>query len=446
MWSIHLKDRHEIVGLAWPTILGMVGSTLMGLVDTAMVGRLSAEALAAVGLGNMIIWAIGSLVNSVNVGVQTVSARRFGEGRFSECGESLHNGILLSIVAGTVLTALAVFFLHDFFAMINDDARVIVLGDEYMMVRLYGILPSMLFFAAYGFFNGVGHTKVHFQVSLISNSLNILINYALIFGKWGCPAMGVRGAAVGTVIATWIAALNYFIWLFHPAIRHRFHLFRGKWFNVVFMKRIVNLSLASGLQNFFVLIGFTIFMVIVGRIGTIELAATDIIFNILSISFMPGQGFGLAAGTLVGKYMGERRFDRAQDLAWQTILINVLFMGSMGLIFIFFPRQILVLFTSEPSVIEIGSIPLRILGFVQFIDAVGMTLMGALRGAGDTAYVAYADTLLNWFVFLPITWFLGVFMKMGVNGAWSAFIVYLVAFAAVLGRRFVRGKWKSIVV
>ncbi|MCK5521040.1 MAG: MATE family efflux transporter [Candidatus Marinimicrobia bacterium] len=443
---LNKKDSNEILSIAWPTIIGMIGSTLMGLFDTAMVGRLSAEALAAVGLGNMLIWTAGSLVNSVNVGVQTVAARRVGEKKYSECGESIHNGIILSLIFGTLMTVLMWPFLTKIFPYINDDPSVVSMGNEYMAWRVAGILPAMLHFAFYGFFNGIGKTKVHIRASLISNSLNIFLNYVLIFGKFGFPAMGVKGAALGTVISTSVSALIYFIWLLNPKIKDRYHVFKTSFYNKIIMRRIFSLSFASGVQNFFVLIGFTLFLIIVGRMGTFELAATDIIFNILSFSFMPGFGFGLAAGTLVGNYMGKQNFERAAELTRETIILNVIFMGAIGVIFMLIPRQILSLFTLEAEVINIGVIPLRILGIVQFIDAVGMTLMGALRGAGDTSYVAWVDTLINWFIFIPLTWFFGFYLGYGINGAWAAFIIYLVIFATLMYRRFLAGKWKDIVV
>jgi putative MATE family efflux protein len=194
------------------------------------------------------------------------------------------------------------------------------------------------------------------------------------------------------------------------------------------------------------MIGFALFMVIMGRVSTMALAATEIVFNILSFSFMPAMGFLYATQTLVSESLGRKDPETATKTAQAATTLCIMLMGSMGILFISLPRVILRIFTPEMELIEMAVTPLVVLGLVQFFDAIGMVHLGALRGAGDNRYPAIADLLLMWLFFLPVTYVTALYYQYGILGGWIALAVYIAGFAALARHRFLTGPWRTIVV
>jgi putative MATE family efflux protein len=212
------------------------------------------------------------------------------------------------------------------------------------------------------------------------------------------------------------------------------------------MKRQIRLALPQGSQEMLVMFGFSLFYKIVGMIGTLELAATEVVFTILQTSFMPAAGIGQACATLVGKFLGEENPDKAETSIVESVRWSFMVMGTLGVIFILFPKMILPVFTSDPDVIRFGVFGLRMAGLVQFADAVGMTLWFALSGAGNTFYPAVVESGIMWLFFLPATYLTGVVLSMGFVGPWICMAVYLVLFAVFMARKILQGDWKEIEV
>lgn len=434
----------EALVIGYPIIIGMVSTTTMNVVDIAMVGRLGASAIAAVGLGGIFFFTVASFFSSLNVGVQTVSARRFGEELYADTGTVLWNALLIALLAGLPVTLLGIHFGVDFIALLNSDQTVVDLAQGYIWYRFLGIGFVIINMAFHGFFNGIAKTKVHLQVTVTANILNIILNYLLIFGKFGFPAMGVNGAGLATSIGMFYSVIMYILYGMKPSIRNQFNFLHPAPIRKEVLGKIIRLSLPVAIQNATVHAGFTLFFVIVGKISTVALAASEILFDILSFSFMPGFGFGMAAGTMVGKYLGALDPDKAERSGWVGLRLSVSFMGFMGIVFIIFPGIILQIFTTDPSVIREGIIGLRILGAIQFVDACGLSLSGALRGAGDTTYVSAIEICINLLLFLPTVYFFALIVDWGLLGAWIGFGVYIIIFALAMIFRFRRGYWKTI--
>ena len=436
----------EALAIGYPIIVGMISTTIMNVVDIAMVGRLGAAAIAAVGLTGIFFYTISTFLSALDVGVQTVAARRFGERLYSQTGEVLWNALLLAVLTGGPATVLGMMYGTQFIVLLNDDPLVVSLGQEYIWYRFMGIGFVVVSMALHGFFNGIAKTKVHLKVTVVANALNVLLNYLLIFGKFGFPEMGVGGAGLASTIGMAYSVLGYIYFGLQNPLREKYNFLKPAAFQGETIRKVVRLSIPVAVQNALVHAGFTTFLVIIGKIGTVALAASEIVFNILSFSFMPGYGFGLAAGTMVGKYLGARDPDKAEFSGWVNMRLTILFMGFMGIVFILFPGIILRIFTTEAEVIREGKIALQILGAIQFVDAIGMALSGALRGAGDTTFVGVAEICINLFLFLPVTYFVALAWEYGLYGAWVAFGVYIFAYAGAMIFRFRQGKWKLIEV
>jgi Na+-driven multidrug efflux pump len=194
------------------------------------------------------------------------------------------------------------------------------------------------------------------------------------------------------------------------------------------------------------MIGFVLFFKIVGIIGVAELAAVEIVFTILQSSFMPAIGVGQACATLVGKYMGEEKTEKAETSIVESVRWSFLIMGSVGVMFLFIPQYIIPIFTNDPRVMEIGVYALRIAALVQFADAVGLTLWFALSGAGNTFFPAVVEAVIVWGFFLPASYVSGLVLGFGFMGPWIAFVVYIVLFAIIMFWKIRKGDWKKIIV
>ncbi len=436
----------RIFRLAGPIMLASLAGTLMSLIDIAMVGRLGAAAVAAVGLGGIITYAVSSFLNAIQAGVQTVIARRVGAGQDSAIGETMRSVIIFSLLVGTLLGVLIYAVARPLFPLLVDDGAVVEIGSAYLQWRSLSLGLVMGGFVFYAFYNGVSRPGIHLIVSLVAYSLNVALNYALIFGHWGLPAMGAPGAGLATTISTLVAFLLYAGYTFSGAISRKYP---GIWLGRIRLStlaKVIEISTPTAFQNFGVMIGFALFMVIMGKVSTMALAATEIVFNILSFSFMPAMGFLFATQTLVSENIGRGDLDQAVAVVRSATVQCMLLMGSMGVLFLVIPGLILQIFTPETALINSAVMPLMILGLVQFLDAISMVHLGALRGAGDNVFTAVAELILMWVFFLPVTYFTALHWSWGILGGWIALAIYIAVFAGLLRYRFKTGIWRSIKV
>ena len=457
----------RVLTLAFPIILGNLSRVLMNVVDVAMVGRLGAKSLAAVGLGAVLIWTILSIGVAFRTGVQTVTARRYGQKRFSDCGLALNSGLALASIVGVIFSMMGYKMAGVAIRFLIDDPDVIPLAIVYTQWSFVGAACITIGYAFQGFYNGVERTRIHMEVTIVSNLLNIYLDAGLIFGNarltemlasspvgdisflsvlWSpfdFPALGVEGAAIATLCAAVWMIIHYTLRGFTQEFRTNYGTYKGG-FNRETLKKEVEVAAPQGFQEVGVTIVYVLFFKIIGMIGTVEVAATEVVFTLAMASFLPAIGFGVACATLVGKALGEEDPERAAVSMLESVRWSVIFMGTMGILFLLFPRPILLIFTNDREVIEMGLVALRILGVVQFFDAVGMTLWFALSGAGNTLFPAIIDLSLSWGIFLPGSYLLGIVFGYGLIGPWLAFAIYLFLYAICITWKILKGDWKEI--
>ena len=457
----------RVLTLAFPIILGNLSRVLMNVVDVAMVGRLGAKSLAAVGLGAVLIWTILSIGVAFRTGVQTVTARRYGQKRFSDCGLALNSGLALASIVGVIFSMMGYKMAGVAIRFLIDDPDVIPLAIVYTQWSFVGAACITIGYAFQGFYNGVERTRIHMEVTIVSNILNIYLDAGLIFGNarltemlasspvgdisflsvlWSpfdFPALGVEGAAIATLCAAVWMIIHYTLRGFTQEFRTNYGTYKGG-FNRETLKKEVEVAAPQGFQEVGVTIVYVLFFKIIGMIGTVEVAATEVVFTLAMASFLPAIGFGVACATLVGKALGEEDPERAAVSMLESVRWSVIFMGTMGILFLLFPRPILLIFTNDGEVIEMGLVALRILGVVQFFDAVGMTLWFALSGAGNTLFPAIIDLSLSWGIFLPGSYLLGIVFGYGLIGPWLAFAIYLFLYAICITWKILKGDWKEI--
>ena len=464
---IYPKDKElfrYIFTLAIPVIVSNISRVLMGLVDTMMVGHLGANAIAGVGMASMVTWTAMSIGIAFRTGTQTVVSRRLGEKKYSECGIAFRNMHLFVFLVGIPLSYL--FYLNTSQIMsffLNDEITLSLCIEysSYIFLSIYFIYVSFVF---QGFYTGVEKTKIHMNVVLSSNILNFYLNAGLIFGSnkiesflsetifhflsflwipFNFPELGVKGAAIGTLIATIWGCIHYSFYLFQETVGNKYKIF-DKNFDMQMLKRQLIIAYPIAIQEFLNMFAITIFYKIIAIIGIVQLAATQIIFKIMHASFMPAIGVGQACATLVGKFLGEKNPDRAELAIKESLRGSLYMMVSVGFCFIVFAPAIIPIFIKDPNVIELAIPGLRFVGCLQAIDAFCFTLWFALTGAGDTKILAIADILNHWLIFVPLCYFLGIYCGYGYWGAWFSFGVMLTGLAPFLFIRFKNGHWKKI--
>lgn len=458
----------EVFNLALPVIVSNLSRVLMSMVDVAMVGRLGAEALAATGMGAMLFWGALSFVLGIRTGVQTLVSRRLGQKIDKECGTALHNGLFMATLYALPISLAGWLCAKDLIPFFIQDITATRLAIDYTAIVFISLLFSAYSFVFQGFYTGVQKTKVHMNVTVTSNAINVYLNAGLIYGSDGVtqffadtipslsflsklwqwttfPAMGVKGAAIATLIASICMAVHYFLFLFSSQIKDRFSIFNLSTDRIMMMRQL-KLALPQGIQEAVIAVGWSVFYKIMGMIGLIELATTELLFTIMHASFMPALGVGQACATLVGKYMGEKKIHKSEASIKESIRISVYIMGTMGMSFILVPEYYLFLFTNDPEIIRMGVFGLRMIGAVQFLDAIGFTLWFALSGAGNTLFPAVVESCLTWGVIVLGSYVFGVVLNLGFKAPWLLFPIYMGLFAGIMVWKISKGDWKEIEV
>lgn len=438
----------RILKIATPAIAGMSSQMIVSIIDTAMVGRLesSGVALAAMGLGVLATWTLSSFFASLGSGTHIVVARRFGQGKLTDAGIVLNNSLIISFLLGTLFGLAMYFYAFEAIDVFSSDEQVSILAGEYIKYRSIG-LPFFLMAVSYrGFFYGIGHTNMFMFSAIITYVFNIIFNYLLIFGTFGFPRMGVAGAGLAASIGMIAGFLFFFVVTFFPEYRKKYRYYDLFAVGLKYIKPIVKISLPVSFQNILILFGFLMFVAITGVIGTIEQAATQVVITSLYISFMPCFGFGIATQTLVGNSLGNNEPSEAHKYGVETAKLGTIFTASVGLIFVFLPDIVLNMITTNDEVINVARPLLQLAGIAQVAYGSGIIISNALQAAGDTLFVMYLEIITHWFIFLPVSYVIGVTFGKGIVGAWMALPIYIAMYTTVAWVKFQSGSWKTLKV
>jgi putative MATE family efflux protein len=441
---LHPTRSRKVIRLAYPVALGMLSITLLSVVDTAMLGRLGPIPLAAAGIASIGYFMLAFSLSGIGIGVQTLVARRFGEQNYPRCGEVLNAGLLLGLIGGIPFVALSSVLASALAPALSGDPQVSHFGEIYLRYRFWGATFLFLNQTYRGFFNGLGETKQQMASAILVTVSNILLDYALIFGHFGLPAMGVAGAAVASTIATGIGSAYFALISLSSRYRQRFRLYQRVAFARIWVRPILRLSLPVIGQRFLSEGSFFAFFSIVARIGTLELAASNVIRSVVSLSIMPAFGIGVAAAALVGQNLGASCPEKAEGFAWEAAKLAAYLMGGVGLLFTAFPQWIFMIYTNDPAVIALGRAPLILLGISQALGGTGIVLSQALQGAGNTRFVMLGELIVCVAFYLPTAYLLGLTLRLGIVGAWLGEVFYWLVLAFLMSWKFRQGTWKTI--
>lgn len=433
----------KILKVALPAIAGLSTQMVVSLVDSAMVGRLdeATYALAAMGIGVLATWALVSFFSSLATGTHVIVARRYGQGNYIECGNTLNNSLIISLLIGSFVALIGVLLSGPVAHFFASDVTVGNYAAQYLFYRFLGI-PFFLISVSYrGFFFGISKTKIFMISGILTNLLNIIFNYIFIYGAFGMPRMGLAGAGLGSTLATFSDVAFYLFVMLLPFYRKKFQNFRHFKIDKEVISGIFKISLPVSFQNVFILIGFLSFVAITGIVGTKEQAATQAIISTLFISFLPLFGFGAAVQTLVGNNLGAEKLNLAKVYGFETAKVATIYTLFLGIVFISIPQYVLLIITNDQGIIETAKSSLRIAGFAQIFYATGVVLANALQAAGKTVFVMRAEVITNLFIFVPLAYLFGIILKLGLFGAWLALPVYIISYTIVIFLKFNSKDW-----
>ncbi len=443
MRSLLRGNYREVWILAFPAILTMMSQTVMSLVDMWMVGRLGTAELAAVGLAGTLVWCIFSFFNGTVSSVNTFVAQYYGAGEHEKCSSNTWQGLFLTVLFGVILAVIG-YWSGLFFDLMRPSPQVRQLGMAYTRIRMMGGGFFVAYLTLSCFFRGIGNTKTPMKAVIVANLVNILFDWILIFGKFGFPRLEVRGAAIATVFANVVAAvwlLSIFLTRRYDAIFRSRRTIRLHWPE---MQRMLRIGTPIGVQYFLDMGSFLVFAAMIGRMGDVQLAASNISIRLLSLSFLPAFGISIAATSLVGQYIGRKDPDRAILSGYTAIKMGLFYSASIAVIFLFLRERLIGLFDDSAEVLLYGSRILLLAAVFQLFDAVGIVSSGGLRGAGDTRWIMIVGVSYAWLLFVPLALLFGYTLGMGVVGAWGGATIYIIIFGLTLFWRFWSKKWMTI--
>jgi putative MATE family efflux protein len=436
-------DR-EILKLAWPAIAEMMLHTFIWVVDTAMVGRLGAEALSAVGLSGSVYWNVLWVFSAIAVGAMAIVARSVGAGDTRRAAHAAGQALLISIALGILFTFGTYFSAPLIFRLGGFEKNVSAMGVEYLRIIGAGSVLLVLTKVGAGVLRGAGDTRTPMFVAVVANTINAVGDYVLIFGLLGFPELGVKGAAIATLVANLASGILTLVALFQKRSRLSIGIWDLLRLDMTTIKTLVNLSIPAAVEEALMSTARILSSFMITSLGTVAFAAHQVTIAAESLSFMPGLGFSTASGVLVGQNLGAGRADRAERVAYRSIRYAVIVMGGSALIFFSIPRLIVSFFTNDTEVILLASTCLWIAGFEQVFIGIGDTFRGSLRGAGDTLSALRMTVIGTWLVRVPVIALIIYVFHLSLPAVWVG-ICFEWVIRAVLGwKYFSRGNWEHI--
>ncbi|WP_339786269.1 MATE family efflux transporter [uncultured Imperialibacter sp.] len=431
--------------LSIPMIIEMSMESIFAVVDVFFVSKVSVNAVATVGLTESVMMIVYSVAVGLSMAATATVARRIGEKNPQAASVAAVQAVILGLTFALVIGLAGAFYAREILQIMGGSPELIAEGYGYTRWIFLGNVSLMLIFLINAIFRGAGDASIAMWALFLANAINCVLDPLFIFGLGPIPAMGVEGAAIATTTGRSIGV-----------VFQVYHLFRGnsrikitvrslviKW---DILKNMVKVSI-GGVGQFLIESASWIFLMrVMSLFGESALAGYTISFRVLIFTLMPSWGLANAAGTLVGQNLGALKPDRAETSVWRTALINVIFLGIVGAVFLVFAEQVITVFTPDEAVVSFGTQSLQIicLGYVFF--AYGMVLIQAFNGAGDTKTPSVINIFVFWIFQIPFAYWLAVTMEWGPSGVFWAIAVAHSLLAIIGVIIFKRGRWKTVQV
>lgn len=431
--------------LAYPVMLGMIGHTLVGFVDNIMVGQLGTAELAAVSLGNSFIFIAMALGIGFSTAITPLVAEADGENNVEKGKQAFNHGLFLCTILGIVLF-LMILSIKPLMYHMDQPNEVVKLAMPYLNIVAVSLIPLIMFQAFKQFSDGLSQTKYAMWATILANVINIILNYLLIFGKFGFPELGIIGAAIGTLTSR-VIMLVFLALILRSKDKFKPYVERFRFSNIkkIILKKIIGLGFPSALQMLFEVAIFTAAIWLSGVLGKNPQAANQIALNLSSMTFMVAIGLGVAAMIRVGNQKGLKNFSELRRIAFSIFLLTILIDIVFALLFMIFHNELPKLYLDEHDlinqldnfeVIALAGKLLLVAAVFQISDGLQVVVLGALRGLQDVKIPTFITFIAYWVIGFPICYFLGKEEVFGSVGIWVGLLAGLTSSAIMLYIRF----------
>lgn len=438
-----ININRAILLLAIPMILELVMESTFAVVDIFFVGKLGASAVATVGLTETYLFLLYSVAMGLAMAVTAIIARRIGEKNSEIAGRSAVQAIIMGLLCSIPFAFTGIFFARELLELMGADQWVLEKGYRYTQWMLGGNAVIVLLFVINAIFRGAGDAAIAMRILFISNGVNLILDPLLIFGLGPVPALGIQGAAIATTVGRGIGVIVQF-WLLFRGGKHIQVNFSQIYLDAKIMLGIIRTSLGGVGQMLVGMTSWIFLMRILASIGSEAVAGSTIALRIMMFTVMPAWGMSNAAATLVGQNLGAGNPDRAESSVWKIGFYNMLFLIAVSVVYFIFNRSLMVIFTQDEAVIEVGATWLRILSYSYFVYGWWMVSVQAFNGSGDTRTPTKINFIFFWLIEIPLSYLLAVVFDWGYTGVfWECFFAETSVGLVTLWL-FKRGSWKTV--
>lgn len=436
-----LQRYKTIIGLGLPIIGGMLSQSVLNLIDAALVGQLGEASLAGVGIGSYANFVAISLILGLSSAVQTLVARRQGQGLDNQSTQPVFVGILVAILFALPLSCVFIEFSEVLVATMTTKDSVQNIAVEYFDYRTAAMIAIALNLSFRGWWNGTQRPVTYFKILIFTHILNIVVSYCLIFGYAGLPLLGAPGAGLGTAIALFSGALLNG-WLVYKDTR-----FKGlKLFDTARLpvSSVLRLAIPNSMQQVLFSLAICVLMWIISQIGTEDQAIAHVLINLSLFLILPAVGFGVASTTLVSQALGEQKPKKALQYGWDVIAVALSSIAILSIPLLAVPELILQIFLQSPQVVESATLPLQLTALAIILDAAAIVLAQSLLGVGDSRSVLIITGCSQWLFYLPLAWFVGPYLGFGILGIWIVQLIHRTLSSAVFIAIWKQRNWIKI--
>jgi multidrug resistance protein, MATE family len=449
-WSRPCGGR-DVLRIAVPLIVSTGAWTVMNFTDRMFLLWHSEASMAAALPAGMLHFAMVCFPLGVASYVNTFVAQYHGAGRPRRIGPAVWQGIRFGLYCFPLFLAMIPLSPWIFKAA-GHETGLASLEALYFQTALFGTGAEIMAASMAAFFTGRGVTWVVMVVDSSASALNIVLDYAWIFGHWGFPELGIEGAAWATVVSLWSRVVIYGALMLLPRFQKRYRTWRGRRFNAPLFRRLLRYGGPSGLQMFVEIAGFTLFLLLVGNLGENAMAATTLAFNVNCLAFVPTLGLGMALSVIVGQQLGQNNPKLAARATWTSLCMALVYMGSMALVYVLLPNLLLKgheLGLSAGKLAEFDElrhttvILLRFVAAYCLFDAMCVVFTGTLKGAGDTRFIMIVSLVLTP---MPVAaaWAGIHFFDLGLIWCWIVITLWICTSGIIYLTRYLQGRWRHI--
>lgn len=444
--NINYTRIKSIMILAIPAIIENILQVFIGVVDTYFVGKIGTEAIAGVGVTNLTMNVYIAFFLALGVGTTAVVSRYIGAEDNEKANNAAKQSLIMSILIGLAFGSINLIFSRRILLLLGAEERVVEYALPYFLavaVPSVFLCVNMVLSSA---LRGAGDTKTPMKIAIVSNIVNAILDYILIFGIFNFNGLGILGAGLATTTSRIISVILLLKKINGKETKISIYIFKQWKIDFSMLKSITKISIPVAVERLIMRSGQLIYGGMIINIGTEAYAAHNIAGTIETFSYLPGMGFGIAAATLVGQNLGREKEEEAQSFGLMSYYLATGFMVIVGIVFYIFAPLLAKLFTEDYTVISQVVQVLRIIALFQPFLSITLVITSALQGAGDTKFPMYSSLIGIWGIRVLGVYILCVRLGFGLVGVWIAYAIDITARGIILMIRYLKGKWKNISV